>query len=53
MWRRHVELESILRQRVLDTLMAERLKDPRVATFDRRDLSLVRPRHVDAFEILP
>lgn len=33
--------------------IAERLKDSRVATFDRRDFSLVRPRHVDAFEILP
>lgn len=33
--------------------IAERLKDPRVATFDRRDFSLVRPRHVDAFELLP
>jgi predicted nucleic acid-binding protein len=33
--------------------LAERLKDPRVATFDRRDFSLVRPRHVDAFELLP
>jgi predicted nucleic acid-binding protein len=33
--------------------MAERLKDARVATFDRRDFSLVRPRHVDAFELLP
>ena len=31
----------------------ERLKDPRVATFDRRDFTLVRPRHVDAFELLP
>jgi len=33
--------------------IAERLKDPRVATFDRRDFSLVRPRHVEAFELLP
>ena len=33
--------------------MAERLKDPRMATFDRRDFSLVRPRHVEAFELLP
>jgi predicted nucleic acid-binding protein len=33
--------------------IAERLKDPRIATFDRRDFSLVRPRHVDAFELLP
>ena len=33
--------------------IAERLKDSRVATFDRRDFSLVRPRHVESFEILP
>jgi predicted nucleic acid-binding protein len=33
--------------------MAERLKDGRVATFDRRDFALVRPRHVEAFELLP
>jgi predicted nucleic acid-binding protein len=33
--------------------LAERLKDPRIATFDRRDFALVRPRHVDAFELLP
>lgn len=33
--------------------MAERLRETRVATLDRRDFSLVRPRHTDAFEILP
>ena len=33
--------------------MAERLKEIRIATLDRRDFSLVRPRHVDAFELLP
>lgn len=33
--------------------MAERRKEVRVATFDRRDLSLVRPRHVEAFELVP
>ena len=33
--------------------LAERFKDHRVATFDRRDFSLVRPRHVEAFELLP
>lgn len=33
--------------------IAERLKEDRLATFDRRDFSLVRPRHVEAFELLP
>lgn len=33
--------------------IAERLKDPRLATFDRRDFGLIRPRHVPAFELLP
>lgn len=33
--------------------LAERLKETRVATFDHRDFSLVRPRHVEAFELLP
>jgi predicted nucleic acid-binding protein len=33
--------------------IAERLKDRRIATFDRRDFALVRPRHVAAFELLP
>lgn len=32
---------------------AERLGIRRVATFDRRHFSVVRPRHVDAFELLP
>lgn len=33
--------------------LAERLGVVRIHTLDRRDFSLVRPRHVDAFEILP
>jgi len=33
--------------------LAERLGATRVHTLDRRDFSLVRPRHVEAFEILP
>jgi len=33
--------------------MAERLRETRVATLDRRDFSLVRPRHIRAFELLP
>ncbi len=32
---------------------AERLGITRIATFDRRDLTVVRPRHVEAFELLP
>jgi uncharacterized protein len=33
--------------------MAERLKVRRIATTDRRDFARVRPRHVDAFELVP
>lgn len=33
--------------------IAERLKIARVLTTDRRDFSLVRPRHCKAFELLP
>lgn len=33
--------------------IAERLGERRIATLDRRDFSLVRPRHVEAFEIVP
>ncbi len=33
--------------------MAERLKLTRILTTDRRDFSLVRPRHCKAFELLP
>ena len=32
---------------------AERLKITRILTTDRRDFSLVRPRHCKAFELLP
>jgi hypothetical protein len=32
---------------------AERLNIRRIATLDRRHFSVVRPRHVDAFELLP
>jgi hypothetical protein len=32
---------------------AERLKITRILTTDRRDFSLVRPRHCSAFELLP
>ena len=33
--------------------IAERLKIPRILTIDRRDFSLVRPRHCKEFELLP
>jgi predicted nucleic acid-binding protein len=33
--------------------MAERLRISRILTTDRRDFSLVRPRHCKAFELLP
>lgn len=33
--------------------VAERLKISRVLTTDRRDFSIVRPRHCKAFELLP
>jgi uncharacterized protein len=33
--------------------IAERLGARRIYTLDRRDFSLVQPRHVEAFELLP
>jgi predicted nucleic acid-binding protein len=33
--------------------LAERLGVIRVYTLDRRDFTMVRPRHVEAFEVLP
>jgi predicted nucleic acid-binding protein len=33
--------------------IAERLRERRIATFDRRDFALVKPRHTDAFELIP
>ncbi len=33
--------------------MAERMKISRILTTDRRDFSIVRPRHCKAFELLP
>ena len=33
--------------------LAERLNITRIATFDRRDFGIVRPRHVPYFELLP
>lgn len=33
--------------------LAERLREPKVATLDRRHFGVVRPSHVPAFHILP
>jgi predicted nucleic acid-binding protein len=33
--------------------IAERLGEPKVATLDHRHFAVVRPRHADAFELLP
>lgn len=33
--------------------LCERLGEPKVATLDRRDFSVVAPRHVPALELLP
>jgi predicted nucleic acid-binding protein len=33
--------------------VCERLDEPKVATLDRRDFSVVRPRHREALELLP
>ena len=33
--------------------VAERMEIDRIATYDRRHFSVVRPRHVDAFLLLP
>jgi predicted nucleic acid-binding protein len=33
--------------------LCERLDEPKVATLDRRDFSVVRPRHREALELLP
>jgi uncharacterized protein len=33
--------------------VVERLGEPKLATLDRRHFSMLRPRHVDALELLP
>ncbi|HYZ30299.1 MAG TPA: hypothetical protein VE570_14650 [Thermoleophilaceae bacterium] len=33
--------------------VVERLGEPKLATLDRRHFSIMRPRHVDAIELLP
>lgn len=35
------------------TAIAERLNITKIATFDRRDFSIIRPRHIDYFELFP
>ncbi|RMI31057.1 PIN domain-containing protein [Nocardia stercoris] len=58
-WLRIAELVARYRDRPLGTAdasviaAAERLKITQIATVDRRHFSAVRPRHVEAFELLP
>ena len=58
-WLRIAELASVYRDLPLGTAdasvvaAAERLKAEQVATLDRRHFSIVRPTHVEAFELLP
>jgi uncharacterized protein len=58
-WLRIAELTSIYRDLPLGAVDAsvaaagERLGVLRVATLDRRHLTVVRPAHVEAFELLP
>jgi len=58
-WLRIAELVARYRDLPLGTVdgsviaAAERLGITRVATFDHRHFSVVRPAHVDALEILP
>jgi hypothetical protein len=33
--------------------IVERLNKPKLATLDRRQFSIMRPRHVEAFGLLP
>jgi predicted nucleic acid-binding protein len=51
-----IETYADLRLGTVDALVvatAERLRATRIATIDRRHFSVVRPSHVDAFELLP
>ena len=58
-WERMAELVARYRDLPLGTVdaslvaLAERLGETEVATFDRRDLGVVRPRHCEAFTLLP
>ena len=58
-WERVVELLTQYADLNLDAAdasviaIAERLNQPQVATLDQRDYRVVRPRHVEAFDLLP
>jgi predicted nucleic acid-binding protein len=58
-WARIIDLVWTYRDLPLGTVdasvvaAAERLEVPQIATLDHRDFSVVRPAHVDAFELLP
>jgi predicted nucleic acid-binding protein len=58
-WERVVELVETyadMRLGLVDASVvsvAERLGISRIATLNRRDFTVVRPRHLDAFELLP
>lgn len=58
-WERMAELVARYRDLPLGTVdaslvaLAERVGETKVATFDRRDLSVVRPRHCEALTLLP
>ena len=58
-WERVVELLNQYADLNLDAAdasviaIAERLNQPQVATLDQRDYRVVRPRHVEAFDLLP
>jgi uncharacterized protein len=58
-WMRIAELVSRYRDLPLGTVdasvvaAAERLRIPTIATLDHRDFAVVRPAHVEAFELLP
>lgn len=58
-WDRCLELTSTYADMKLDLMdasivaAAERLQLDRIATLNRRDFSVVRPRHVEAFRLLP
>ena len=58
-WERMAELVARYRDLPLGTVdaslvaLAERLGETEVATFDHRDLGVVRPRHCEGFTLLP
>jgi predicted nucleic acid-binding protein len=58
-WRRCAELAeryADLRLNLMDAslvALAERLGEKTIATLNRRDFTVVRPRHVAAFDLLP